>query len=52
MRVVERPVAMNKAENRAAVLLMKKPMVIGEPIAVLGNFLDEGIALLVVVVKV
>ena len=50
-RVVERPVAMDEAEDGAAVLLAKKAVVVGEASAEFGDFADEGVALLVVVME-
>jgi hypothetical protein len=41
----------NEAEDGAAVLLAKKTVIAGEPPAVFGDFLDKGLALLVVVME-
>ena len=50
-RVVQRPVAMNESEDGAAVLLAEQAVIAGEPAAKLGDLVDEGIALLVVVMQ-
>jgi hypothetical protein len=42
----------NEAEDRAAVLLAKKAVVVRKAAAVLGNFSNEGVALFIVVMKV
>src|SRR5580658_1996954 len=51
-RVVERPVSMNEAEDRAAVLLPQQPMVLGETFTVLANLFDEALTVLLIMVKV
>jgi hypothetical protein len=50
-RVVERPVAMDEAEDSAAFLLPKQTVVARQAPAVFRDFPDEGIALLIVVMQ-
>jgi hypothetical protein len=51
MRVVERPVAMNEAENGASVHLTKKPVILSQSFAELVHFANERVALLIVMME-
>src|SRR5271170_7369327 len=50
-RVVQGPIAVDKTEDGSPILLAKKAVVVREAAAKFSHFLNEGVALLVVVVQ-
>lgn len=50
-RVIQSPIAMNEAEDDAAVLFAQETVVAMKPATILGDFLDERFALFILVVK-
>jgi hypothetical protein len=50
-RVVQSPIPMNETENSSSVLLAKQPVVVSQSAAVIGDLLNESVALLVVMMK-